>query len=83
MPEAIVGSYELGENIEEPREGFPTLSADRLGGLFARYAGRERYKVTDRLEARVLAKTTKHSRPTGRRIGRRESWPPSWARSRT
>ncbi len=30
-----------------------------LAGPFARYAGRERYKVTDRIEARVLAWTTK------------------------
>ena len=37
--------------------------ADRLAGLFARHAGRERYKVTDRIEARVLARTTKH-KPT-------------------
>ena len=36
------------------------FAADRLGGLFARYAGRARYKVTDRIEARVLAWTTKH-----------------------
>src|SRR6185295_171617 len=36
------------------------FAADRLAGLFARYAGRERYKVTDRIEARVLARTTKH-----------------------
>src|SRR6202166_6521 len=35
------------------------FAADRLAGLFARYAGRERYKVTDRIEARVLAWTTK------------------------
>jgi transposase len=34
--------------------------AERLAGLFARYAGRERYRVTDRIEARVLARTTKH-----------------------
>lgn len=34
--------------------------AERLAGLFARYAGRVRYKVTDRIEARVLARTTKH-----------------------
>src|SRR5258706_2234230 len=33
---------------------------DRLAGLFSRHAGRERYKVTDRIEARVLARTTKH-----------------------
>jgi transposase len=36
------------------------FESDRLAGLFARHAGRERYKVTDRLEARVLARTTKH-----------------------
>jgi transposase len=36
------------------------FTADRLAGLFARYAGRVRYKVTDRMEARVLAWTTKH-----------------------
>ncbi len=34
---------------------------DRLAGLFARHNGRERYiKVTDRIEAPVLARTTKH-----------------------
>src|SRR3990167_10715814 len=36
------------------------FASDRLAGLFARHAGRERYKVTDRIEARVLARTTKH-----------------------
>jgi transposase len=35
------------------------FAADRLAGLFSRHAGRERYKVTDRIEARVLARTTK------------------------
>ena len=35
------------------------FEAERLAGLFSRHAGRERYKVTDRLEARVLARTTK------------------------
>jgi len=39
------------------------FKADRLAGLFARYAGRRRYKVTERLEARVLAWTTKR-KPT-------------------
>jgi transposase len=38
---------------------------DRLAGLFARHAGRERYKVTDRIEARVLARTTKHKPADG------------------
>jgi uncharacterized protein (DUF433 family) len=33
MPEAIVGSYELGETIEELREGFPTLSLDQIRQL--------------------------------------------------
>ena len=41
------------------------FAADRLAGLFARYAGRERYKVTDRIEARVLAWTTKHQPADG------------------
>jgi transposase len=40
------------------------FTTDRLAGLFARYAGRVRYKVTDRIEARVLARTTKH-KPAG------------------
>ncbi|MDZ7615841.1 MAG: IS630 family transposase [Patescibacteria group bacterium] len=38
---------------------------DRLAGLFARHAGRERYKVTDRIEARVLARSTKHQPADG------------------
>src|SRR6218665_2937679 len=37
------------------------FAADRLAGLFSRHAGRQRYKVTDRLEARVLARTTQPS----------------------
>src|SRR6266478_9564726 len=41
------------------------FEADRLAGLFARHAGRERYKVTDRVEARVLAWTTKHKPADG------------------
>jgi len=38
MPEAIVGSYELGETLEELREGFPTLSVSQIERLieFAR-----------------------------------------------
>ena len=39
----------------------PRVAADRLAGLFARYARRARYNVTDRIEARVLAWTTKHT----------------------
>src|SRR4249919_364412 len=41
------------------------FAADRLAGLFARHAGRERYKVTDQIEARVLARTTKHKPADG------------------
>ena len=41
------------------------FTTDRLAGLFARYAGRERYKVTDQIEARVLARTTKHKPADG------------------
>jgi len=38
MPDAIVGSYELGETIEELREGFPSLSEGQIRRLieFAR-----------------------------------------------
>lgn len=35
------------------------FATDRLAGLFARHSGRDRYKVTDRIESRVLAYTTK------------------------
>jgi transposase len=41
------------------------FATDRLAGLFARYAGRERYKVTDRIEARVLARTTERKPADG------------------
>ena len=41
------------------------FAVDRLAGLFARHAGRERYKVSDRLEARVLARMTKHTPADG------------------
>jgi uncharacterized protein (DUF433 family) len=33
MPDAIVGSYDLGETIEELREGFPTLSLAQIERL--------------------------------------------------
>jgi uncharacterized protein (DUF433 family) len=38
MPDAIVGSYELGETIDELCEGFPTLSLSQIERLieFAR-----------------------------------------------
>ncbi|MGH9604171.1 MAG: DUF433 domain-containing protein [Terracidiphilus sp.] len=38
MPDAIVASYELGETIEELREGFPALSVRQIERLieFAR-----------------------------------------------
>ena len=39
------------------------FESDRLAGLFSRHAGRERYKVTDQIEARVLARTTER-KPT-------------------
>src|SRR5678809_1218378 len=41
------------------------FAADRLAGLFARHAGRERYKVTERIEARVLSWTTKRKPADG------------------
>lgn len=45
MPEAIVGSYDLGETIEELCEGFPTLSAAQITRLieFA-HSQRERHR---------------------------------------
>ena len=33
LPDAIVGSYDLGETIEELREGFPSLSVDQIKRL--------------------------------------------------
>jgi len=33
MPDAIVGSYDLGESIEELHEGFPTLSVAQIQRL--------------------------------------------------
>jgi transposase len=41
------------------------FEAERLGGLFARHKGRRRYKVTDAVEARVLAWTTKRTPADG------------------
>ena len=41
------------------------FASDRLAGLFARYAGRERESVTDPLEARVLTWTTQHKPDDG------------------
>jgi uncharacterized protein (DUF433 family) len=33
MPDAIVGSYDLGETIDELREGFPSLSVSQIKRL--------------------------------------------------
>jgi uncharacterized protein (DUF433 family) len=33
MPDAIAGSYELGETIEEIQEGFPTLTRAQIERL--------------------------------------------------
>jgi uncharacterized protein (DUF433 family) len=33
MPDAIVGSYDLGETIEELHQGFPTLSMAQIRRL--------------------------------------------------
>jgi uncharacterized protein (DUF433 family) len=33
MPDAIVGSYDLGETIDELRQGFPTLSLAQIERL--------------------------------------------------
>jgi uncharacterized protein (DUF433 family) len=46
MPDAIVGSYDLGETIEELCEGFPTLSSAQIKRLieFA-HAQHERHRL--------------------------------------
>ena len=41
------------------------FETERLAGLFGRHAGRQRYKVTDRIEAKVLARTTKYKPADG------------------
>lgn len=41
------------------------FASERLAGLFARHAGRKRYKVSDRIEARILARTTEHKPADG------------------
>jgi len=41
------------------------FAVDRLAGLFARHAGRRRFKVTERVEAKVLAWTTKRKPADG------------------
>ena len=41
------------------------FAVDRLAGLFSRHAGRQRFKVTDRVEAKVLAWTTKRKPADG------------------
>jgi uncharacterized protein (DUF433 family) len=33
MPEAIVGSYDLGESLEELCDGFPSLSVEQITRL--------------------------------------------------
>ncbi len=33
MPDAIVGSYDLGETVEELHQGFPTLTIDQIKRL--------------------------------------------------
>ena len=33
MPDAIVGSYDLGETVAELQEGFPTLSVEQIERL--------------------------------------------------
>lgn len=41
------------------------FTSERLAGLFSRHAGREPYKVSDRIEARVLARTTERKPADG------------------
>ena len=46
LPDAIVGSYDLGESIVELHEGFPTLSIAQIKGLieFAHDQREQQYK---------------------------------------
>jgi uncharacterized protein (DUF433 family) len=46
MPEAIVGSYDLGETIEELHQGFPTLSVAQIKRLveFAHAQGEQQHR---------------------------------------
>jgi uncharacterized protein (DUF433 family) len=45
LPDAIVGSYELGETIEELREGFPTLTVEQIKRLIE-FAHTQRAQTT-------------------------------------
>jgi transposase len=72
--EALGPGQAIGQQQDQPRVARRIRSTVpctrlplqfRLAGLFARYAGRERYKVTDRIEARVLAWTTKRQPADG------------------
>jgi uncharacterized protein (DUF433 family) len=45
MPEAIVGSYDLGETIEELHEGFPTLTIGQIKRLIE-FAHSQRAQTT-------------------------------------
>jgi hypothetical protein len=58
----IRSKLDCADSYISRRKRFET---ERLAGLFARHAGRERYKVTGRLEARVLAWTTKRKPADG------------------
>jgi len=40
LPDAIVGSYDLGETVEELREGFPSLSQGQIERLIEFAHGR-------------------------------------------
>jgi uncharacterized protein (DUF433 family) len=45
MPDAIVGSYDLGETIEELHEGFPTLTVAQIKRLIE-FAHTQRVRTT-------------------------------------
>jgi uncharacterized protein (DUF433 family) len=42
LPDAIVGSYELGESIDELRDGFPSLTAAQIERLIEFSAAQRR-----------------------------------------
>ena len=54
------------------------FAADQVSGLFARSAGRARYTVTDRIEARVRAWTTTHTPGDGSTHGSSRTLAAQW-----
>ena len=52
LPDAIVGSYDLGETIDELREGFPSLSVPQIKRLIE-FAHAQRGQADPKTTARL------------------------------